>query len=559
MKNELKMIKKLYGEQMVHYCRDNFATILEEDGVLLHILTSNFNPSHNIYNDLYLSRSLDEFKNFIFNKFESRDKKFPDATESPKELLAKAGYDLYECHTEEEIQNFRKYYARGEELCTFRGLRLNKCHVFFAVKKDVAEIKREDYPHPERQDRYGTSVISIQFTKDGSHTLSIKNRYNHAVPNPDATFSNNLDNIINGLTMSFEKYYGLKQQNPSYSFEMPNYVCANDGKFYRYNYEMNNIYYCPDNIIIDNFEVKKYEKEKYVIFDYFILDLVNKKITLYDSKRQDGLIDTLKDIEKIEVIKGKEDKLINITLKDKEEVKITLNDNNEIIKIESNDLKKIGDNFLHYNKTLEEIDLPGVLVVGNRFLTKNKKITKINLASLQKIGNEFLIKNNSLEELILPNVEAIGDDFLISNRSLQVFKAPELTWVGHNFLKYNIAITELDLPSLKRAGNQFIYFNNNIQVVNLPNLEEVGDSFLGFNDVLLELSLPKLQKAGSHFLYLNRSLEKLDLPMLRKVGSHFLYLNKTITEINAPNNNLRVFWFKILNEQKKKNATNSRR
>ena len=79
MKNELKMIKKLYGEQMAHYCRDNFATILEEDGVLLHILTSNFNPSHNIYNDLYLSRSLDEFKNFIFNKFESRDKKFPDA------------------------------------------------------------------------------------------------------------------------------------------------------------------------------------------------------------------------------------------------------------------------------------------------------------------------------------------------------------------------------------------------------------------------------------------------------------------------------------------------
>ena len=39
-------------------------------------------------------------------------------------------------------------------------------------------------------------MISIQFTKDDAHTLSIKNRYNHSVNDPDATFSNNLDNII---------------------------------------------------------------------------------------------------------------------------------------------------------------------------------------------------------------------------------------------------------------------------------------------------------------------------------------------------------------------------
>ena len=558
MKNELKMIKKLYGEQMAHFCRDNFATILEEDGVLLRILTNNFNPSHNLYNDLSLSRSLDEFKNYIFNKFENRDKKFPDTIETPKELLAKAGYDLYECHTEEEIQSFRKYYAKGEELCTFKGLRLNKCFVFFAVKKDVDTIKRGDYPNPQRQDKYGTSVISIQFTRDDTHTLSIKNRYNHTVRNPDATFSNDLDNIINGLTMSFEKYYGLKQKNPSYGFEMPNYICARDGKFYRYNYEIDNVYYCPDNIIIDNFEVKKYEKEKYVILDYFVLDLVNKKITLYDKKKQDSFTDSLKDIEKIEVIKGKEDKVINITLKDNRVVKITLNDNNEIIKLENHNLKKVGDNFLYYNRALHEIDLLEVEVIGNNFLMTNKNLTIVNLDSLQKIGNGFLTRNNVLEELSLPNIKEIGDEFLFYNKSLQVFNAPKLMQVGHDFLKYNIVMLEINLPNLQKAGNQFMYFNNYLQVANLPNLEKVGDSFLNFNNTLLELSLPKLQKAGNHFLYLNNSLVKLDLPMLKKVGNHFLYLNKSIKEINVPSYNLRALWFKILNDYQKNNPSSRR-
>ena len=34
---------------------------------------------------------------------------------------------------------------------------------------------------------------------------------------------------------------------------IPGYTVAEDGKYYKYNYEINNIYYCPDNIIIDNF------------------------------------------------------------------------------------------------------------------------------------------------------------------------------------------------------------------------------------------------------------------------------------------------------------------
>ena len=148
--------------------------------------------------------------------------------------------------------------------------------MFFAVKKNVNQIRRGNFNHPKRQDEYGTSVISIQFTRDETHTLSIKNRYNHTVDNPDAIFSNNLDNIIPGLTDSFSKYYGLEQKNKNDCFEIPGYVRANDGKYYPYNMEIDNVYFCPNNIIIDNFCVKKYDKDKYLLFEYFLLNLETK-------------------------------------------------------------------------------------------------------------------------------------------------------------------------------------------------------------------------------------------------------------------------------------------
>ena len=47
-------------------------------------------------------------------------------------------------YPKEDIQKFKKYYAIGEELCTFSGGRLNNCYVFFAVKKNISwfQVKR---------------------------------------------------------------------------------------------------------------------------------------------------------------------------------------------------------------------------------------------------------------------------------------------------------------------------------------------------------------------------------------------------------------------------------
>lgn len=77
----------------------------------------------------------EEFKDYIYSFIDIENNNHIITKKSIRELLSKAGYDFYECHIEEEIQSFRKYYAPGEELCTFNGGRLNRCYVFFAVKK----------------------------------------------------------------------------------------------------------------------------------------------------------------------------------------------------------------------------------------------------------------------------------------------------------------------------------------------------------------------------------------------------------------------------------------
>ena len=205
MIKDLEIIKKKYGEQMAHMCRELFPSILEEEGKLPELLQANFAVSKNLCSDIKNKNYTNSFQNYLLNRANIEMKK-QDSNESPYTLLDKAGYTLYECTTQAEIDRFKKYYKEDEELCTFNDKnRLRVNYVFFAVKKNVDEIKRKDFKYPDREDAYGTSVISIQFSRGKYNVLSIKNRYNHTVHNPDATFSNDLDNIIPGLTKSFEK------------------------------------------------------------------------------------------------------------------------------------------------------------------------------------------------------------------------------------------------------------------------------------------------------------------------------------------------------------------
>ena len=539
---------------MAHFCREYFSTILETEGLLSNLMLEHFEPNHDLYKDIKRQNKENEFKDFIYSLIERENDNHETEVPSPKDLLKKAGYDLYECKCEEDIQKFKKYYAEREKLCTFDGGRLERCHVFFAVKKNVSDIKREDFLFPNRQDEYGTSVLSIQFTRDASHTLSIKNRYNHHVSNPDSTFSNNLDNIVEGLTTSFAEHYGLVQKIKTNNFELKNYVIANDGKFYKYNQEIYNVYYCPNNIIIDNFEVKRYEKEKYIVFDYFILDLVKKEIRLYCEYIEDSFSSTISNIQKIEVVKKQEEKEIIVTLKDNKIV-ISLNKNNQMIKLESNIkrvdghflcnnkflkeisfplLEKVGRCFLFNNIFLEKLNLPSLEYVGDDFLCDNKNLKKLYLPKLRIIKNDFLFYNNSLKEISLPSLEVVGNAFLCYNQYLKNLSLPSLKKVGDNFLNSNIFLEELSLPYLEETGDTFLFSNGNLKTIDLPLLRKVGEDFISTNEIIQEINLPSLKSVGSAFLYSVNSLKELSLPSLEETADAFLVENTSLRKLNLP-------------------------
>ena len=405
MIDDLKVIRKKYGEKMYHFCRESFPTLLEEPGKLLKLLSDNFHESHSLFDDIVANGQESEFKNFIYSLVDVENNNELGMIKTPEELMSEAGYVLVECYNEGDIQAFRKYYARREELCTFKGGRLNRCRVFFAVKKNVSDIKREDFKNPTRQDEYGTSVISIQFTKDGTNTLSIKNRYNHTVNNPDATFSNNLDNIIPGLTASFEKHKDIVQKYKSNRFEIKGYVRANDGKYYKYNYEINNVYYCPDNIIIDHFNVKKYDKSRYLIIDYFIIDLSNKSIRLYDKKLSDSFCDVIKDINKIEIDNIDSGKKITILGDNNKSLEIITDKDGKIISLKMNKIYDIGHQFLYKNTSLQKFTAENLTEVGSYFLGCNNTLQELYFPNLTKVGSYFLNYNHKLRNKILSEIE----------------------------------------------------------------------------------------------------------------------------------------------------------
>ena len=454
MIDDLKVIRKKYGEKMYHFCRESFPTLLEEPGKLLKLLSDNFHESHSLFDDIVANGKESEFKNFIYSLVDVENNNELGMIKTPEELMSEAGYVLVECYNEGDIQAFRKYYAPGEELCTFKGGRLDRCRVFFAVKKNVLDIKREDFKKPKREDEYGTSVISIQFTKDGTYTLSIKNRYNHTVNNPDATFSNNLDNIIPGLTASFEKHKDIVQKYKSNRFEIKGYVRANDGKYYKYNYEINNVYYCPDNIIIDNFNVKRYDKSRYLIIDYFIIDLSNKSIRLYDKKLSDSFCDVIKDINKIEIDNIDSGKKITILGDNNKSLEIITDKDGKIISLKMNKIYDIGDKFLSYNTSLQKFTAENLTEVGSDFLYYNTSLQKFTAENLTEVGSYFLWCNNTLQELYLPNLKIVGHDFLRRNKTLQKFTAENLIKVGDWFLNNNHKLRNKILSEIEKRNRK---------------------------------------------------------------------------------------------------------
>ncbi|MEG0898381.1 MAG: hypothetical protein RSF40_01545 [Oscillospiraceae bacterium] len=151
-----------------------------------------------------------------------------------------AGYDNVIFDDEDAIALCRKFYRHDEVICTYNNLNSRMCeyHMLVAIKKNIDKIERSK--NPSREDEYGTSILNIQIARNGSH-MSIKNRYNHTVSQPDSTLNNNLDMIYQGLQSMVLGYYGFASLNKAKT-HYDNIINIGD-VYLKYHAEKNNIYF----------------------------------------------------------------------------------------------------------------------------------------------------------------------------------------------------------------------------------------------------------------------------------------------------------------------------
>lgn len=400
-----------------------------------------------------------------------------NCNKSPFELLYEAGYHAEYADTLEKQNDISKYFAFGEELCTFKDPeRYKKYYIINAVKFNADKINRADFRTPIREDEYGTSVISIQMLKSGGF-ISIKNRYNHSVDNADNTYNSNPDNIIDGLSEALMKHFNVDFS--SKEEKLPAKYIFMAGQILKYNYEVNNVYY-GENFIAQDGQIKEINKSSELMMDYFIFDMKTKHFfTQYQGVYLHYLADCFPAVleqeiqgKKLQIQKDKSTG--NIVLFANKKPVLELNHGN-IIRINLYETKHISKKFLYHDETALSFKSDSVL----------------------EIGNSFLYLNKCLEELYTPNLQITDDFFLQNNRALKKLHLDNLKETKTCFLYSNEQLTDFEAKNLITAGPFFLYRAKNIENINFPNLLNLGDWALS-ESKSKSFNAPKLKSFGTN-------------------------------------------------------------
>ncbi len=508
--------------------------------------------------------------------------------QDPIKLLDKAGYNAYYADTLSKQNLIEKYYASsrqlkcmrivspghyGEKLCTFSDKnRYKNYYIINAVKKNVNKIKRKDFIGKEkREDEYGTSVLSIQIAKSGGF-ISIKNRYNHTVENPDNTFNSNPDNIINGLSAALKKRFNVDFS--SQQVDLPeNFVIFNN-HIIRYNYERNNVYFAASCYVKDGkiyslkkgkelmldtcifnvqrkvlispcrdveVPIKKYTQKKCGNLEFVLANELNGKKTRI-SKNKNGGYDVLAD--GVSILTTKEGKITALNLPTTKEIvnykeefvynEGFLYDNKVLRSFVAPNLIKVGKNFLYNNELLTELTLSKLKIVESNFLYHNKSLEQFNAQKLRDVGHNFLHDNRKLYFLNTPELKNVESYFLYHNEGLKQLDLHSLELVGYAFLYYNKNLRQVCMPKLKEVDDVFLFENRQLRQLDLQHLEKVGRAFLGQNRVLCQFIAPKLKNITHTFMMCNECLQQIDLRSVEKIGDDFLSHNNTLQQLNVP-------------------------
>lgn len=397
---------------------------------------------------------------------------------TPFELLNEAGYDAFLVETLEQQNSIAKYFRTNEKLCTFNDPTRHKTHyIIHAVKYNADKIKPS--VNPQRQDEYGTSVISIQIPKKGNY-VSIKNRYNHTVDCCDATFSNNPDNIIPGLTYALNRYFDKN----IFVANMPEHFIERNGQLMYYDYEIESKFFGRDCYATYK-EIKKINTDYQIMFDFIILDTRTGEIKeLYNffSHRYFRFLETFFKGKKIQVRTKPHNKTQRFIFVNNEHI-ATIEDN-YVIELTLPKIRNISaPGFEGIFMKLREINLPDTKIIPSGFFSKCESsytLEVVNIPKAKIIGNSFLFDCNNIKKLNAPMVEKIGYQALWYNNSLEYLYMPMLQHIGDmeeaneyldEILAANKVLKSAHIPKLQHtmpkeyARLQSIVAQNNVQHV----------------------------------------------------------------------------------------------
>ena len=430
-----KKLKKLKGERFARTLRDHHNGLLEIpeiDRIVRHAGRED----------------AEELLPYLMSMLAANDNAQPELEpEDPFVLLDRAGYDAFIADTLDKQNSIKGYFKPGELLCTFNDAsRYERYYIVHAVKKDVDQIRREDFKGQEaRKDAYGTSVISIQMAKRGGF-ISIKNRYNHTVPGCDNTFGSNPDNIIPGLSAALKAHFDVDFSERASTLPL-DYTPAGD-RLFKYHWEENNIYY-GDQAWMKDGKIHEIERGRYALFGQFVFDNKTKTLETIDPALEDNFAEDFN-----RVYSGRKD-----------------------LRVDKGGNLLLGDDILigAENSRITSLYLPGMTTLSDRSLKFVPHLKHLDAPDLETIGNQCFFRANSLTHLNMPSLTAMGVQCFRSTRGLTDLDMPSLTAMGDWCFLSPKSLTHLDMPSLRAMGKKCFFFVESLTHLDMPLLTAMGD------------------------------------------------------------------------------------
>lgn len=448
-----------------------------------------------------------------------------EALQDVLHLLDKAGYNAFHATTEEEKNKIKKYFRKGEEICTFDDPTRHLTHfIIHCVKKNAEEIQPS--PTPIRDDAYGTSVISIQI-RDGF--ISIKNRYNDNVAAGDSTFDNDPERIIPGLSGALKAATGYDFNSDA---AYPEGFLVFQGKILRYHSEGNGIF-VGENFYFKNKEIHEIHSSHQYLMGAYLWDTETKKVQcLTNAEQSDEFIRVLereligKQINiKIKSERDESGKILSVKRElYADDALIAVTDRGRLTTLYLPTTTKIRDNFLTKAPSLQTIRAPHVKVFGNNGLSDVPHLVTADFPALETAGFGFLRYPKSLRLFEAENLLLLEENSLETPQCLERVRLPKLKKTKSHVLSIVPQLVSIVAGEVEEWGDGCLQKADNLISAILPKTKKMGSDCLSYAPKLISLHAPETEELGIHCLQ-KTALSRLDMPQLKRVGT--VLLSKT--------------------------------